>query len=129
MDKLNQAAHLIMEAARESEIPTETAVNAVEALVQAELLTPKLPKPDHHMHDPQWQREYEESWDWPGAPSMWKVDMQFSIGVFPNDDTITIWDDGEPMEPLSIDEARRFRLALHAAEHAAAAQKTQRTEK
>lgn len=129
MNKLNQAAHLIMEAARESEIPTETAVNAVEALVQAGLLTPELPKPDHHMHDPQWQKEYEKSWGYLDAPSIWDVDAQFSIEVFPGDDTITIWNDSEPMGLLTIDEAKRFRLALHAAEQAAEqVSATQRTE-
>lgn len=125
MHKLNQAAHLIMEAARESEIPTETAVNVIEALVQAGLLTPELPTPDHHMHDAQWQK----NWGYPNAPSMWDVDAQFNVGVFPDDNTITIWADSEPMEPLTIDEAKHFRLALHAAEQAAAAQKTQRTKK
>ena len=47
MSNLDQAAHLIMEAARQSELPTETAVNAVEALAKAGLLAPDLPeRPD-----------------------------------------------------------------------------------
>lgn len=44
MTNQDQAAHLIMEAARESEVPTETAINAVEALAQAGLLMPDLPE-------------------------------------------------------------------------------------
>lgn len=40
MTNFDRAAHLIMEAARESELPTETAVNAVEALAQAGLIAP-----------------------------------------------------------------------------------------
>lgn len=46
MSNLDQAAHLIMEAARQSELPTETAVNAVEALAKAGLLAPDLPEED-----------------------------------------------------------------------------------
>lgn len=46
MTNFDRAAHLIMEAARESELPTETAVNAVEALAQAGLLAPDLPEKD-----------------------------------------------------------------------------------
>ncbi|CQD05052.1 conserved hypothetical protein [Corynebacterium striatum] len=46
MSNRDRAAHLIMEAARESEVPTETAINAVEALANAGLLAPDLPEPD-----------------------------------------------------------------------------------
>ena len=46
MSNRDRAAHLIMEAARESEVPTETAINAVEALADAGLLAPDLPKED-----------------------------------------------------------------------------------
>lgn len=34
----------------------------------------------------------------------------------------------EPLEPLTIDEAKRFRLALHAAEQTAKAQHTKEEE-
>ncbi|OFT33348.1 hypothetical protein HMPREF3169_07800 [Corynebacterium sp. HMSC08C04] len=47
MTNFDRAAHLIMEAARESELPTETAVNAVEALAKAGLLAEDLPEPSY----------------------------------------------------------------------------------
>lgn len=83
------------------------------------LLAEGLPEPDRDMRDPQWQAQYEDDWDDPEAPSIWDATALYEVGVFPGDDTITIWDDGEPMEPLTIDEAKRFRLALHAAEQTA----------
>lgn len=98
--------------------------DAVEALAQAGLLAEDLPAPDSDMRDPKWQKEYESAWDYPEAPSIWDATALYEIGVFPEDNTITIWDDREPMEPLTIDEARRFRLALHAAEQTAKAQRT-----
>lgn len=49
MTNFDCAAHLIMEAARESELPTETAVNAVEALAKAGLIMPDLPEPSRGM--------------------------------------------------------------------------------
>ena len=98
------------------------------ALADAGLLAPDLPAPDRDMRDPKWQKEYEESWDDPNAPSIWDTTALYEVGVFPGDNTITIWDDGEPLEPLTTDEAKRFRLALHAAEQTAAAQHTKEEE-
>lgn len=49
MSNRDRAAHLIMEAARESEVPTETAINAVEALANAGLIMPDLPEPSRGM--------------------------------------------------------------------------------
>lgn len=119
MTNLNQAAHLIMEAARESELPTETAVNAVEALANAGLLAPELPAPTHDMRDPKWQKEYEAAWDNPHAPSIWDATALYEVGVFPGDNTITIWHDGLPLEPFTINEVKKLRQALHSAEHTA----------
>lgn len=94
------------------------------ALADAGLLAPDLPAPDRDMRDPKWQAEYEAAWDDPNAPSVWDATALYEVGVFPGDNTITIWDDGEPLEPLTTDEAKRFRLALHAAEHTAKTQHT-----
>lgn len=88
------------------------------------LLAEGLPEPDRDMRDPKWQKEYEAAWDSSHAPTIWDATILYEVGVFPGDDTITIWYDGEPLEPFSIDEARALRLALHAAEHTAAAQHT-----
>ena len=99
--------------------------DAVEALAKAGLLADDLPAPDRDMRDQWWKAEYEEAWDSHHAPSIWDVTLLYEVGVFPGDDTITIWDDGEPMEPLTIDEAKKLRQALHAAEQTAAAQHTE----
>lgn len=64
MSKQDQAAHLIMEAARASELPTETAVNAVEALAKAGLLVPDLPEPDRAVDSD------EAEWCLPGQISV-----------------------------------------------------------
>ena len=89
------------------------------ALADAGLLAPDLPAPTYDMRDPKWKAEYEESWDDHNAPSIWDATPFFSVGVFPGDNTITVWDNHEPMEPLTIDEAKALRLALHAAEQTA----------
>lgn len=94
------------------------------ALADAGLLAPDLPAPDRDMRDPQWKAEYEAAWDNPNAPTIWDATTLYEVGVFPGDDTITIWYDGEPLEPFSIDEVKTLRLALHAAEQIAAAQHT-----
>ena len=93
--------------------------DAVEALAQAGLLADDLPAPTYDMRDPKWQAQYEDDWDNPEAPSIWDATPFFSVGVFPGDNTITVWDNHEPMEPLTIDEAKALRLALHAAEQTA----------
>lgn len=51
MTNRDRAAHLIMEAARQSELPTETAVNAVEALAKAGLLADDLPELTNTLQD------------------------------------------------------------------------------
>lgn len=71
MTNRNKAAHLIMEAARESELPTEVAVKAVDALQQAGLLAPERmiphPYPPKDVHQPAWgirdaEDDYSRSW-------------------------------------------------------------------
>ena len=93
--------------------------DAVEALAQAGLLADDLPAPTYDMRDPKWQAQYEDDWDNPEAPSIWDATPFFSVGVFPGDNTITVWDNHNPLEPLTIDEAKALRLALHAAEQTA----------
>lgn len=83
-------------------------------LNQRGLLALDLPEPDHDIRDPKWQAEYKEEYGY-SAPNVWCVDPWFSIGVFPDSNEITIWDDGEPSEPFSIAEARKFALNLLAA--------------
>lgn len=98
--------------------------DAVEALAQAGLLADDLPAPTYDMRDPKWQAQYEDDWDNPEAPSIWDATALYEVGVFPGDNTITVWDNHEPLEPLTIDEVKSLRLALHAAEQTAAAQHT-----
>lgn len=71
MTNRNKAAHLIMEAARESELPTEVAVKAVDALQQAGLLAPERmiphPRPPKDVHLPAWglrdaEDDHSRSW-------------------------------------------------------------------
>ncbi|OFN17762.1 hypothetical protein HMPREF2604_07425 [Corynebacterium sp. HMSC055A01] len=81
------------------------------------LLADGLPEPARDMRDPKWQKEYEAAWDDHEAPSLWDTTTLVEVGVFPNDRDITIWYDGEPMEPFTIDEVKSLRLALHAAEN------------
>lgn len=95
-----------------------TAEHIARALADAGLLAPDLPAPDRGMSDPNWQAEYQEDYGYP-APDVWRVNSWFSVGVFPEDDTITIWHDGLPLEPFTIDEVKKLRQALHAAEHTA----------
>lgn len=78
------------------------------------LLAPDLPEPDRDTRDPKWQSEYREEYEYP-APSMWRMDSWLSVGVFPQDNDIAIWEDKEPLPPLSIAEARELAYALLAA--------------
>ncbi|OFN80071.1 hypothetical protein HMPREF2526_06175 [Corynebacterium sp. HMSC070E08] len=115
MTKYDRAVKAIEHAAKRGYTPEQTA----RLLNVFELLADDLPAPTYDMRDPKWQAQYEDDWDNPEAPSIWDATPFFSVGVFPGDNTITIWDDGEPIEPLTIDEVRSLRLALHAAEQTA----------
>ena len=120
MDNKDRAVKAIEHAVKRGYTPEQTA----RLLNVFELLADDLPTPDRDMRDQQWKAEYEAAWDSSHAPTIWDATTLYEVGVFPGDDTITIWYDGEPLEPFSIDEARALRLALHAAEHTAAAQHT-----
>lgn len=125
MNSIDKAAQVIYDevyrAWERGEILTAAgeAERVANALADAGLLAEDLPAPTHDMRDPKWQKEYEDNWDYSEAPTIWDATTFYEVGVFPGDNTITIWDDGEPLEPLTIDEAKRFRLALHAAEQTA----------
>lgn len=123
MTNFDRAVKAIEHAAKRGYTPEQTA----RLLNAFDLLPEDLPVPDRDMRDPKWKKEYEAAWDSPEAPSIWDATALYEVGVFPGDNTITIWDDGEPLEPLTTDEAKRFRLALHAAEQTATAQHTKET--
>lgn len=109
----------VLEAARRPGDLRIHPTDAVEALADAGLLAPDLPAPDHDMRDPKWQKEYEDDWDDHEAPSIWAATPFLEVGVFPGDPDITIWDDGEPLEPFTINKVKKLRQALHAAEQTA----------
>lgn len=94
--------------------PDWAAQNLAIDLHNAGLLAPDLPEPDRDTRDPKWQSEYREDYEYP-APSMWCMYSLFSVGAFPQDNDITVWDDGEPLPPFSIAEARKLAYALLAA--------------
>lgn len=115
MDNRDRAASIIAHGLKNNDSPARIAKH----LADYGLLAEDLPEPDRDLRDPKWQAEHEESWDDPNAPSIWDATAFYSIGVFPGDNTITVWDDHNPLEPLTIDEVKALRLALHAAEHTA----------
>ena len=115
MSKKTRAAKLIEHGIKRGYAPDQIAT----LLEKFELLAEDLPAPDRDMRDPKWQKEYEAAWDSPHAPSIWDTTTLLEVGVFPGDPDITIWHDGEQLEPLTIDEVKKLRQALHAAEHTA----------
>lgn len=121
MNNHDRAANIITHGLKNGDSPARIARH----LADYGLLADDLPAPTYDMRDPKWQKEYEESWDDHNAPSIWDATPFFSVGVFAGDDTITVWDDHEPLEPLTIDEVKALRLALHAAEQTAKAQHTE----
>ena len=94
--------------------PEWSAHNLAVDLNRADLLTPELPEPDHDTRDPEWRSEYKENYGYE-APDVWNVNPLLRVGAFPQDNDITVWDDGEPLEPFTVAEARRFAYALLAA--------------
>ena len=89
-----------------------------QALHDAGLLAPDLPEPDHDTRDPKWRAEYKENYGYE-APDVWCMNPWLSVGVFPGENEIRVWDDGEPLEPFSIAEARKLAYCfLAAANHA-----------
>lgn len=116
MSKQSSAAKVIKFAAARGYTPTQTAT----LLNELELLAEDLPEPDHDTRDPKWRAEYEEEYGY-SAPDVWCKDPWLSVGVFPESQEIRIWDDGEPLKPFSIAEARKLAYCLLAAVEKAAA--------
>lgn len=98
--------------------PDWAAQNLAGDLKQAGLLAPELSEPDHDTRDPKWRAEYKENYGYE-APDVWCMNPWLSVGVFPGENEIRVWDDGEPLEPFSIAEARKLAYCfLAAANHA-----------
>lgn len=101
----------------------------VQALADAGLLMPDLPAPDESHHDPKWQADYRESWEDEfgedlTVPSLWeKVGENAALQVFPGHDEVQPYYDGEPEEPVSVDEARQIGMKWLAAAKLAEEQK------
>lgn len=114
MTNLHRALEAIAAANDGFTAPEAIPEKALENLHQAELITPDLPEPDHDTRDPKWRSEYKDEYGY-SAPDVWCTNPWLSVGVFPGSNEITIWDDGEPSEPFSIAEARKFALSLLAA--------------
>ena len=98
--------------------PDWAAQNLAGDLKQAGLLAADLTEPDHDTRDPKWRSEYKENYGYE-APDVWCMNPWLSVGVFPGENEIRVWDDGEPLEPFSIAEARKLAYCfLAAANHA-----------
>lgn len=96
------------------ENPDWAAQNLAIDLRNAGALAAELPEPDHDARDPKWQDEYGADFDYQ-APDMWNVNPLLSVGAFPQDNDITVWDNGEPLETFTVAETRKFAYALLAA--------------
>lgn len=96
------------------ENPDWAAQNLAIDLHNAGVLEPELPEPDRDSQEATWQDEYGADFDYQ-APDTWNVSPLLSVGAFPQDNDVTIWDDGVPLEPFTIAETRKFAYALLAA--------------
>ena len=115
MKNQDRAAKVISNVIRNGlRVPEEPGYSIARKLYEEDLITQDLPEPDHDAHDPEWQSEYEENYEYP-APDVWHAGSCLSVAAFHKDGDVTIWDDGEPLEPLSVEEARKFARALLAA--------------
>ena len=110
MSKQDQVAQAIVMCAFRELSVRDTA----EHLEAHGLLAPDLPEPDHDTRDPKWQSEYREDYGYP-APDVWCTNPWLSVGIFPGENEIRVWDGGEPLEPFSITEARKLAYSLLAA--------------
>ena len=110
MSKQSSAAKAIKHATARGYSPEQTAT----LLDKFNLLAPDLPEPDHDTRDPKWRSEYKEDYGY-SAPDVWCTNPWLSVGVFPGNNEVTIWDDGEPLEPFSIAKARKLAYCLLAA--------------
>lgn len=100
----------------------EQARKTARVLDQEGVLYPDLPEPNLSHDDPQWRDEYADLWDSGTVPDAWEIRETWvgSLGVFPGQNTVTVWDDtGEPYKPISPYVARKMAYALlAAADHA-----------
>jgi len=105
MDNIDRALAVLEAARRPGEIRIHP-YDAVEALAKAGLISPYLPEPSYVVTE----CEYEYP--------VWECSGRYSI----EEETpgyITIFDEGEPAESLTLQEARQIGLALlAAAQHA-----------
>lgn len=133
MSNQERAAEVILKAEYEHrghtcDLYTDTHVYA-KALDDAGLLMPDLPEPDESHHDPKWQADYRESWEDEfgedlTVPSLWeKVGENVALQVFPGHNEVQPYYDGEPEEPVSVDEARQIGMKWLAAAKLAEEQK------
>lgn len=115
MKNQDQAAKVIDSIIRNGLLSPETPGHAIARKLREEgLFATDLPEPDRDSRDTEWQSEYEENYECQ-APDVWWTSSNLSVAAFHQDGDVTIWDDGEPLEPLSIEEAREFAHALLAA--------------
>lgn len=115
MTNQDRAAKVISDVIRSGlRISEEPGYSIARKLYEEGLLAPDLPEPDRSAQDPEWQSEYEENYECQ-APDVWWAASSLSVAAFQQDGDVTIWDGGEPLEPLSIEEARKFARALLAA--------------
>ena len=115
MTNQDRAAKVISDAIKSGlRVPEEPGYSIARKLYEEGLLASDLPKPDRNAQDPEWQAEYAENYECQ-APDVWWATSNLSVAAFRQDGDVTIWDDGEPMQPLSLEEARKFAYALLAA--------------
>lgn len=115
MANQDHAARVISDTIRSGlRVPEEPGYSIARKIYEEGLLAPDLPEPDRNAQDPEWQSEYEENYECQ-APDVWHVRPCLSVAAFHKDGDVTIWDDGEPLEPLDVEEARKFAYALLAA--------------
>lgn len=115
MTNQDRAAKVISDTIRNGlRVPEEPGYSIARKLYEEGLLASDLPKPDRNAQDPEWQSEYEENYECQ-APDVWWATSNLSVAAFRQDGDVTIWDDGEPMQPLSLEEACKFAHALLAA--------------
>lgn len=115
MKNQDRAAKVISDVIRNGlRVSEEPGYSIARKLYEEDLITQDLPEPDRNAHDTEWQSEYEENYECQ-APDVWWASSSLSVAAFHQDGDVTIWNDGEPLEPLSIEEARKFAHALLAA--------------
>lgn len=115
MKNQDQAAKVIDSIIRNGLLSPETPGHAIARKLREEgLLATDLPEPDRDSQDTEWQSEYREDYECP-APDVWNVRPSLSVGAFHQDGDVTVWIDGEPLEPFNVKDARKFAYAALAA--------------